>query len=118
GWHPCDVGSDAAHRPPACDIHGPRPQPSVRRADGPHQRLSQGGLDDRTGRAGIRARVSLSGAAATMRWLDCAGPPGSGKSTLCDYFWDPHSIPIEDRLPPASWHDFLNEVSRLFWLFR
>lgn len=53
-----------------------------------------------------------------MNWLDVAGPPGVGKSTLCDALWGPHDIRIEDRLPPASWHDFLNEVSRLFWLIK
>src|SRR3990167_287767 len=53
-----------------------------------------------------------------MRWLDVAGVPGSGKSTLCDPFWPPHAVAIENRLPPAQWHDFLNEISRLFWLIR
>ena len=53
-----------------------------------------------------------------MNWLDVCGPPGSGKSTLCDPFWPPHAVPIENRLPPAQWHDFLNEISRLFWLIR
>ncbi|MFW5926420.1 MAG: hypothetical protein ACOCSR_00065 [Wenzhouxiangella sp.] len=51
-----------------------------------------------------------------MRWLDVAGPPGSGKSTLCDPLWGPHDLPIENRLPPAQWHDFLNEITRLFCL--
>ena len=53
-----------------------------------------------------------------MHWLDVAGAPGSGKSTLCDVFWPPHAVPIENRLPPEKWQDFLNEVSRLFWLIR
>jgi len=53
-----------------------------------------------------------------MNWLDVCGAPGSGKSTLCDPFWPPHAVPIENRLPPAQWHDFLNEISRLFWLIR
>lgn len=48
-----------------------------------------------------------------MNWLDVAGPPGVGKSTLCDPLWGPHDIPIEDVLPPVEWHDFLNEVTRL-----
>ncbi len=51
-----------------------------------------------------------------MRWLDVAGAPGSGKSTLCDPLWSPHELPIEQRLPPAKWHDFLNEITRLLWL--
>jgi len=49
-------------------------------------------------------------------WLDVCGPPGSGKSTLCDALWGPHELPIEDKLPPAAWHDFLNEITRLFLL--
>jgi hypothetical protein len=53
-----------------------------------------------------------------MNWLDVAGPPGSGKSTLCDPLWGPHALPIEDRLPPAAWHDFLNEITRLFHLIK
>lgn len=53
-----------------------------------------------------------------MRWVDLCGPPGSGKSTLADPLWGPHQIPIENRLPPAQWHDFLNEVTRLFHLIR
>lgn len=51
-----------------------------------------------------------------MKWLDVCGPPGSGKSTLCDPIWGPHDLPIEDKLPPAKWHDFLNEITRLFHL--
>ena len=53
-----------------------------------------------------------------MHWLDVAGAPGSGKSTACDALWGPHELPIENRLPPSGWHDFLNEVSRLFWLIQ
>jgi hypothetical protein len=53
-----------------------------------------------------------------VNWLDCSGPPGSGKSALCDPLWGPHSIPIDDRLPPTSWHDYCNELTRLFYLIR
>ena len=53
-----------------------------------------------------------------MRWLDVCGPPGSGKSTLCDPICGPHFIPIENKLPPSQWHDFCNEVTRLFHLIR
>lgn len=48
-----------------------------------------------------------------MHWLDVCGPPGSGKSTVCDPMWGPHELPIEHELPPQSWHDFTNEVTRL-----
>jgi len=53
-----------------------------------------------------------------LKWLDVCGPPGSGKSTLCDPLFGPHVIPIENRLPPAKWHDFCNEITRLFHLIR
>lgn len=53
-----------------------------------------------------------------MRWLDVAGPPGSGKSTLCDPIWGPHDIEFSNQLPPAAWQDFANEVTRLFGLLK
>jgi len=53
-----------------------------------------------------------------MNWVDVCGAPGSGKSTLCDVLWGPHALPIENRLPPASWLDFLNECTRLFHLIK
>ena len=53
-----------------------------------------------------------------MRFVDVCGAPGSGKSTLCDPLWMPHELPIQDRLPPAAWHDFLNEITRLFFLIK
>jgi hypothetical protein len=49
-----------------------------------------------------------------MNWLDVAGSPGSGKSTLCDAFYGPHALPIIDALPPASWQPFVDEVTKLF----
>ncbi len=53
-----------------------------------------------------------------MNWLDVAGPPGVGKSTLCDPIWGPHDIPIKDLEPPVEWHDFCNEVTRLLGLVK
>lgn len=53
-----------------------------------------------------------------MEWLDVAGPPGSGKSTLCDPLWGPHDLPIEDNLPPFVWHDFINEITRLLLIIQ
>ncbi len=49
-----------------------------------------------------------------LHWVDVMGAPGSGKSTICDYFWGPHEMPIEQRLPPRKWQPFLDEVGRLF----
>lgn len=51
-----------------------------------------------------------------MMWVDVCGFPGSGKSTICDPIWGPHDIDIDDALPPEAWHDFLNEITRLFHL--
>jgi len=51
-----------------------------------------------------------------MKWLDVAGPPGVGKSTLCDPIFGPRDIPLSDTLPPPEWHDFFNEVTRLLML--
>lgn len=54
-----------------------------------------------------------------MLWTDLAGPPGSGKSTLADPIFGPHELAIEaHRLPPAEWHDFLNEITRLLHLIK
>lgn len=54
-----------------------------------------------------------------MLWLDVAGPPGSGKSTLCDPIWGPHELPFDThRQPPAEWHDFLNEITRLLHMIK
>lgn len=53
-----------------------------------------------------------------MNWLDVCGPPGSGKSTVCDHFWGPHSLPIENQLPLQSWDGFVNETTRLFYLIK
>lgn len=48
-----------------------------------------------------------------MRWVDVAGPPGVGKSTLCDELWPPRSIPLLDIEPPKAWHDFLKVERKL-----
>lgn len=38
-----------------------------------------------------------------MRWLDVCGPPGSGKSTLCDHIWHPHSVWWTGQPLPQEW---------------
>lgn len=53
-----------------------------------------------------------------MRWIDVAGPPGVGKSTLCDPLWGPHDVEIENLPPPPEWHDFCNEIFRLLHIVR
>lgn len=53
-----------------------------------------------------------------MNWVDVCGPPGCGKSTLCDPLWGPHAIEPDMGLPPAEWQDFFNEISRLMHLLR
>lgn len=53
-----------------------------------------------------------------MQWLDIAGPPGAGKSTLCNPICHEHSITWDGKLPPAYWRPFLDEMTALFGLIR
>lgn len=48
-----------------------------------------------------------------MRWLDVAGPPGVGKSTLCDALWPPDAIVPDDQPFPEEWSAFLKCTDRL-----
>jgi len=53
-----------------------------------------------------------------LQWLDIAGPPGAGKSTLCNPICHEHSITWDGKLPPAYWRPFLDEMTALFGLIR
>lgn len=53
-----------------------------------------------------------------MNWLDVAGPPGAGKSTICDPIWHHKAIDWDGKLPPSSWRPFLDEMTVLFGLIR
>lgn len=53
-----------------------------------------------------------------MHWVDVAGPPGSGKSTLCDALWSNHAIGWDGKNPPIAWAPFIEEVDRLFGLIK
>lgn len=48
-----------------------------------------------------------------MKWIDVAGAPGSGKSTLCYKWWGDKSVGWDGKLPPAYWKAFLQEITRL-----
>lgn len=48
-----------------------------------------------------------------MNFLDVAGPPGCGKSTLCYPIWGDKSVGWDGELPPAHWAPFLDEVTKL-----
>lgn len=53
-----------------------------------------------------------------MNFVDVAGPPGAGKSTLCNPICHEHSITWDGKLPPAYWRPFLDEMTALFGLIR
>lgn len=53
-----------------------------------------------------------------MRWVDVAGPPGCGKSTLCYPVWGDKSVTWDGQLPPAYWRPFLEAVTNLMMLTR
>ena len=48
-----------------------------------------------------------------MHWVDIAGPPGGGKSTLCYPIWGDRSVTWDGKLPPAYWRPFLDEITAL-----
>lgn len=48
-----------------------------------------------------------------MRFCDVAGPPGSGKSSLCYPIWGDKSVGWDGGPPPASWRIFLDEITAL-----
>jgi hypothetical protein len=47
-----------------------------------------------------------------LRWVDVCGPPGVGKSTLCDADWPPRGIAPADAFPP-EWGEFVECVDGL-----
>jgi hypothetical protein len=51
-----------------------------------------------------------------MRWLDVAGPPGCGKSTLCYPVWGDKSVGWDGKLPQAYWKPYLDETTVLMRL--
>lgn len=54
-----------------------------------------------------------------MRWVDVAGPPGVGKSTICDASWPPRGIPWDGLPFPEEWRAFLACAERLLaWVQR
>jgi hypothetical protein len=48
-----------------------------------------------------------------MQWIDVAGPPGSGKSTLFDGLWPPRCIDAREARPPSDWGRFLTLTKRM-----
>jgi hypothetical protein len=53
-----------------------------------------------------------------LKWVDVFGPPGAGKSTICDPLWGHREIGWDFKLPPAAWQPFLDEVTSLFLTIR
>lgn len=48
-----------------------------------------------------------------MRWVDVAGAPGVGKSTLMDGLWPPRCIIWDEKPYPKEWSEFLIATDRL-----
>lgn len=48
-----------------------------------------------------------------MLWLDVTGPPGVGKSTLCDADWPPNAIKWDGLPLPEGWQEFIACAERL-----
>jgi hypothetical protein len=48
-----------------------------------------------------------------VRWVDVFGPPGVGKSTLCDEDWPPDAIKWDGQEYPDDWAAFVNLTNRL-----
>lgn len=53
-----------------------------------------------------------------MKWVDVAGVPGSGKSTLCYPVWGDRSVTWDGLPMPEEWQPFLAEIVKLFYLVR
>ena len=53
-----------------------------------------------------------------MNWIDVAGPPGCGKSSVCYTIWGDKSVGWDGQLPPAYWRQFLDEITSLMRLVK
>lgn len=53
-----------------------------------------------------------------MKFLDVAGAPGTGKSTLCYPVWGDKSVTWDGGPPPLYWRPFLDEVTALMGIIR
>jgi len=51
-----------------------------------------------------------------MKWLDVAGAPGSGKSSLCYPLWGDKSVTWDGGPLPVEWGAFFDELATLFGL--
>jgi len=53
-----------------------------------------------------------------MRWIDVAGAPGVGKSTLVDGLWPPRCIEFDEKPYPEEWGRFIAVTNRLLGKIR
>jgi hypothetical protein len=53
-----------------------------------------------------------------LQWLEVAGAPGSGKSTICDPLWGPRAVEWDGKSHPVEWAPFLSCVERLLGMIR
>jgi hypothetical protein len=51
-----------------------------------------------------------------MKWVDVAGCPGCGKSTLCYPVWGDRSVTWDGLPMPSEWQPFLKEMVKQFKL--
>ena len=48
-----------------------------------------------------------------MQWIDVAGLPGSGKSTICNPLWVPTMFRVGDASYPPEWEEFIVYINDL-----
>ena len=53
-----------------------------------------------------------------MNFVDVFGYPAAGKSSICDPLWGHRAVGWDGLNPPAEWAEFLDEVTKAFYLIQ